>query len=562
MAESTVISRAVGRLRGLMSSRGPAAAGPAIRPTARYLRDASTGILSMRRAVTRDSFVDVREAAERAAALALDFMHNSGWIAGAARQMIVDTIGTELKLNLRPDLSKLGYDEKETSTWARDVEGRFRRWAWNPAECDLAGEATLAEYLDGVMSHYIGYGEGFGVLSFLPLADRKRYGIETGTKVSLVAPHRLPNRTNEIEGLIGGIFRDENGRATHYRFRQRESGLERDHDVAAKDGAGLAQVIHVMDRGDNPGSLRGITPVAPALKVATQYDQAADATLAQLLLQQAFAAVVTSPEPSEQAFQSIQTLADAEAMPPGYPGGATAWLQFVGDLQTDLLDVWGQRVAALKERGVDLSNHARIAHTGPGEDLKFVTANTPGNNYLPFTQHLHREIARCMGVTATSLTMDFNGATYSSVRMEVATIWPIAVRRRERIAAPFAQAVFEAWLDEEIASGRILFKGGYRAFAANRQKVCWAEWRGPSKPTADDYKSAMAQKVRLETGVSSLADECGEDGKDWEETARERARERAIIVDELGLSDPFARMTGGAGPLGAAADGNREPAQP
>jgi len=80
---------------------------PAIRPQARYLRDSSTGILSMRRAVTRDGFVDVREAAGRAAGLAIDFMHNCGWIAGAAKQIIVDTIGTELKLNHRPNLASL-----------------------------------------------------------------------------------------------------------------------------------------------------------------------------------------------------------------------------------------------------------------------------------------------------------------------------------------------------------------------------------------------------------------------------------------------------------------------
>lgn len=165
-----------------------------------------------------------------------------------------------------------------------------------------------------------------------------------------------------------------------------------------------------------------------------------------------------------------------------------------------------------------------------------------------------------MGLTATSLTMDFNGATYSSVRMEVATIWPLAVRRRERIAAPFAQAIFEAWLDEKIANGSIPFKGGYRAFAANRQKACWAEWRGPPKPTADDAKSATAQRLRLENGTSSLSDECSEDGKDWEETARQRARELTFYTD-LGLPNPFERVRGG-GPNGTAAEGNREPAKP
>ena len=85
------------------------------------------------------------KAAERASALALDFMHNSGWIAGAADQIICDTIGTELKLNARPDLSKLGYNDQERAEWCRLVEAEWRRWAWNPKECDLAGKSTMRD---------------------------------------------------------------------------------------------------------------------------------------------------------------------------------------------------------------------------------------------------------------------------------------------------------------------------------------------------------------------------------------------------------------------------------
>ncbi|OYX12928.1 MAG: hypothetical protein B7Z15_09115 [Rhizobiales bacterium 32-66-8] len=313
-----------------------------------------------------------------------------------------------------------------------------------------------------------------------------------------------------------------------------------------------------MDRGANPGAPRGISPMAPIFKVIAQYDQLADATLATALLQTVFAATIKSPEPTEQAMQALQTLADTE-QPAGWEGGADTWSNHVGGIMSDLIDVWGQRIEALKGGGINLADSARIGHLGPGEELMFHTAQTPGNNYQPFTANLKREAARCIGVTATSASMDFNGATYSSVRMETATIWPLAVRRRERVPAPLAQGVMEAWLDEEIASGRIPFKGGYRAFAANRDKVCWSEWQGPAAPTADDYKAAMAAGVRIEKGLSSLSDECALFGRDWEETARQRARERQVVVDELGLPDPFQRMSGGAGPDGAAADGRREP---
>lgn len=531
---------------------------PGPRPTMRYLRDDKSGTLALRRAVSRDARADVWEAGDRAYALAIDFMHNSGWIAGAADQIIVDTIGTELKLNARPDFTGLGYSDKERADWVQTVERAWKRWAWTPSECDLAGKATVAEMADGVMRHYLAGGEGFGVLSYLDQRTRARYGVETGTKVSLVAPHRLPRRTSLFEGLDQGILHDVNGRVIAYRFRRQSDGLDLDEDIAARDGHGLQQVIHVMDRGDNPDSPRGISPMAPILKVIAQSDQLADATLATALLQTIFAATIESPEPSSEAFQAIQTLSDTDA-PTSWPGTDADWQDYVGSIAGDLIDVWGQRIGALKEGGINLADSARIAHLGPEEKLTFHTAQTPGGNYLPFSQNLQREMARRLGIMFESLSMDFSGASYSSVRMGVSTIWPIAVRRRERIAAPFCQGVYEAWLDEQIAMGRIPFKGGYRAFAANRLKVTWAEWQGPAKPSADDYKSALAAKVRMETGVSSLADECAEMGRDADELMITRSNELKRLA-ELGLPSPFERMSGGGGPQGAAAEGNREPA--
>jgi lambda family phage portal protein len=524
-----------------------------VRPQMRYLRGDRSGILNMRRAVTRDAKVDVREAADRAAALAVDFMHNSGWLAGAADQIISDTVGTELKLNARPDLTALGYTPAEQTAWSRKVEEEWRRWAWNPHECDLAGVSTIPEMTDGVIRHFLGYGEAFGVLDYMTVRRRRVHGVETGTKVSLISPHRLPRTTREFEGLEQGIFLDAIGRPIRYRFKRRDGGMDVDADIAARD------VIHVMDRGDNPGSLRGISVMAPILKVLAQYDQLADATLATALMQAIFAATITSPEPSEQAFQAIQTLADTE-MPGGWV--ASEWDALIGTLQADFAEVWAQRFEALKSGGVNLSDSARVAHLGPGEELHFKTAATPGSQYIPFSQNLQREMARRLGVTFESFTGDHSSATYSSVRMGISSIWPIVTRRRERVAAPFVQSIYETWLEESIAEGRIELRGGYQAYLANKQRVVWAEWRGPEQPSADPYKDALANKVGLETGGTTLQRIYAAKGLDWEEEVEQAGREIAKL-GEIGMTVPHGRATGGngAGPDGAAAEGGREPAR-
>jgi lambda family phage portal protein len=510
------------------------AAPPTVRRTrAQYLRDNSSGILTMRRAVTRDGSDSVRVAAERASALAWDFIHNSGWIAGAVDQIITDTIGDELKLSARPLLAKLGWSAEEITAWARLVEQEWYLHVWRPQEYSLNGTRTLAEDLDGVIRYYLAGGEAVGVVDYMPIGLRKKYGIKTGTKVSLIAPHRLKRETNENVGLDQGIFHDENGRPIKYRMIGRRLGMDFDVDVPAWSGA-LRRVVHVMDRGDNPDSVRGISVLAPVLKVAAQYDQLADATLTTALLQTAFAATIKSPEPSIEAFQAIQELEDDDP-----------------ELADDLMGVWTNRIDALKENGISMSDHGKINHLGPGEEFHMHTAATPGSQYIPFSQNLQREMARRLGVTFESFAMDHSNANYSSVRMAMSSVWPIVTRRRERIAAPFCQAIYESWLDEKIGTGAIPFKDGYAAFAANRELVCNAEWPGPAQPVADDYKATMAAAKRIELGLSATEDEASLMGRDASVT-REKIAAEIIDMEAKRIPSPYGRSVGGGGPLGAA----------
>ncbi|MCO5734118.1 phage portal protein [Rhizobium sp. SSA_523] len=524
------------------------------KPVARYLRSDRAGVLAMRKATMRDGHRDVREAAERAAALAIDFMHNSGWIAGAVTQVLCDTIGEELKLSCRAKLKKLGYSDKQAREWRSLVEEEWRKWAWNPKECDLAGKATIAEMADAVLRSFLGTGEAFGILDFMEARERRRYGLSTGIKVSLVASHRCPRITREAEGLDDGVFHDLNGRAMAYRFKVRTRGVESERDVDAAD------VIHVMDRGENVNSPRGISPIAPALKVLSQADQLADFTLAKALLQTVFAATINSPEPSEDAFKSLQTLEEIE-QPEGWKDEESgSWTDFIGGLQQDLMDVWSMRVDALKEKGISMSDPARVNHLGPGETFTLHTTSTPNSDYLEFFRNLLREIARCIGVTYESLSMDHTDASYSSVLMSVASIWPIVLRRRNRIMIPFLQSIFERWLEEMIETGKIRIRGGVQAFRRFREDIFQAEWHGPGAPSADNYKAAMADKIELELGISSFFDICAKRGKNGQEQIDQLSREKKMFED-AGVPHPFGRTQGGGGPQGAAMEGNREPAK-
>ena len=124
--------------------------------------------------------------------------------------------------------------------------------------------------------------------------------------------------------------------------------------------------------------------------------------------------------------------------------------------------------------------------------------------------------------------------------METASVWPIARRRTDRIAAPHVLVPYASWVDERIETGATPFKGGIEAYRANREAVLWALCTGPSKPTADDLKKAKASSERIVNGTGTLEVEIGEDGGDPEEVFESRLFWHKRYID-AGMKSPFER---------------------
>lgn len=518
-----MIGSLLGKMRSVLA---PSAAVDVPRAKAGYLRDTRSGVINSRPAALREHRDDIWRAWDRTAALSMDLIQNSGRLKGACDQIIADTVGSELTLNPQPDLAALGYNDAERREWISLVKKRWKQWAWSPAECDLRGTLTIPQMADIGIRWWIAYGESIAVLSHMDVGLQRRYGIGTSTKISMVPPPRLVRDTRELDRLFQGVFQDENGRPTSYRFRYRENGLPVTRDLAARDANGMQLVLHAFDAGDAT-DVRGISLLAPTFRRYIQHEMLDDATLQTFILQTLYAVTLTSEAPSASAFEALEALKEYA------PDSASG---FVEDFARYLE---AQMDAASKSR-INVSADPTVSHLAPGEALEFKQASVPGGEYLPFADSLSRDTARALGITFGGLTMNYSDATYSSVRMETSSLWPVVMRRRERIAAPHYQFPYENWLDEQIFTNKIPFKGGYEAFAANRDRVCWAAWQGPAKPTADDLKSAKASSERIVNGTTSLARECAEDGKDPDEVYEERLQEhRRYIAD--GMPSPYER---------------------
>jgi len=306
-----------------------------------------------------------------------------------------------------------------------------------------------------------------------------------------------------------------------YRFRFTQPIVDPGEvvEIAARDAFNRPRIRHCFE-GDI-SQMRGISPFTPVLEVLKQYDQLSGATLTAATIQAIFAATITSPSPTQDVLAAIQSSDEqssgSDPNIDSYLGATSEWYQ---------------------NAKIDLGGAGRMAHLFPGEKMEFLRSETPNGNYEPFARFLLRETAACAGFTAEDVTGDYNGATYSSIRMSTTTNWPIQMWRREHIVAPFYQAAFECWLEEDIERGLIDFPGGIDGFLVQRRAACNADWRGPPKPQADDLKFANATKVMRDMGVISDEQICAEMGHDWEDVLEQRAREKAAR-QKLGLIEPI-----------------------
>ena len=512
------------RIAGFL--RGQDSGAPAKRPSTGYMRGGRGVTFTGWRPALRDTQDEIGEAWDSAAARAVDAIQNSGWLAGAVEQAVANTVGTGLRLRPMPENETFGMTNTEAHEWRRRVEQRFELWARNPQECDIEGLRTFGQMQAAAFRSWLATGEILGELTV-----RRRPWNRYATKLRVLPPHRLSRKSDTMQKLVNGVYLDGDGMPIAYRAIRKDPMMgEIEYDVRARDRLGRPRVVHIFD--GQPGTYRGIGPLTPALQVAKQFDQLADATLTAAIVQTLFAATITSDEPTEEVLEGMLTPQERARMLSEGVTPVEAYLDMVA----------GFYDSATLNVGIN----GRIAHLFPGQEMKFHTSEQKASDYKEFSQQLLRELARCLGLTYESATGDNQGATYSSLQAATSEIFEITKIRRRNVVAPFCQPAYEAWLEEEIARGDISFPGGLDGFLSNRTAACRADWRGSPRPHADNLKQAKAHEVWKRLGVMSDEMIASELGVDIEDVYEQRAQEIAMRAI-YGLPEPTAMGATGGG---------------
>lgn len=159
----------------------------------------------------------------------------------------------------------------------------------------------------------------------------------------------------------------------------------------------------------------------------------------------------------------------------------------------------------------EVTNEATIRQPGShlignlrrGDKIQYLKDTSPTAQYDKFVESFFASICASTG-WAIELVLKKFGNNYSASRGTLLLCWRTAEIERDEEITDFCNPVYEAWLSEEIATGRIQCPGWSDKYI----RAAWlnATWAGVPMPNIDPLKTAMADEKYVELGAQDLDD--------------------------------------------------------
>ena len=137
----------------------------------------------------------------------------------------------------------------------------------------------------------------------------------------------------------------------------------------------------------------------------------------------------------------------------------------------------------------------------PGEDIVFANPTRPSTGFDVFVRALCEQVGACLEIPADLLMMSFQ-SSYSASRAALLEAWKGFRMRRDWITDDFCRPVYEIWMTEAVARGRISAPG-FLTDPIIRQAYLGSEWIGPSQGQLDPTKEVTAAMVAIQNGLST-----------------------------------------------------------
>lgn len=421
-----------------------------------------------------------------------DQMRNAPVSLGALNQAVSAVVGTGLSHSAAIDAEFLGLTQSEADAWQSDVNRRFKAWS-ESADCDVARQMNFYGLQKLFFRSWLESGDAFVLTPMVPRAGGPaRLALQVIEADRVCTPISLKASDNVQDGVeLDAITREA---VAYYVARKHPgdavAGNTWDRVAARGSSTGRRNVLHGFE-ALRPGQVRGVPWIAPILEPLKQLGRWTDAELNAAVVSGIFSVFVKM---DPDAFQSLYD-EDAQG---AIVDQASKWS---GEMES------GKAINLL-----------------PGESIEAPPPGRPNPAFDPFWQAMVRQIGMALELPFEVLVMHFQ-SSYSAARGALLMAWRFFRARRNLLATALCQPVYELWLTEEVAAGRIRAPG-LLASDVHRAAWCAGVWTGDGPGSIDPEKEVKAAAARVELGISTKqAESILHDGVDWELKHRQRVKE-------------------------------------
>ena len=177
----------------------------------------------------------------------------------------------------------------------------------------------------------------------------------------------------------------------------------------------------------------------------------------------------------------------------------------------------------------------------PGEKLEILDSNRPNPNLADYLHDQFRRMAGGIGVSGSSLTLNYKG-TYSAQRQELVEKYGGYAMLGEQFVARVVRPIWKAFVQAAVLSGRLRLPSGW-----NVEQASAAVFIRPQMPWIDPLKEVLAMGERVDRGWMAPQQAVLLSGNDPEEVRRleqdwaAQQEPRATAPDESRTARPDAR---------------------
>lgn len=432
-------------------------------------------------------------------------------------------VGTGLNLHSTIDRDLLKLSPEAAKEWQRNTERQWRLWADNKESCDAIGMNTFAGLQQLAVTNWLPNGDIFGLFqrdfrtSRMNPFSLRIHMIEADrvcTPYNLMAVPR-GGRTDGVakngNRIYDGVEVDKHGKAVaiyicsiypNQTLRDvKDITWQRVELRSARTG--LLNYVHIIDT-ERPDQYRGVSYLAPVIEPMLNITRYTQSEVIGAMIQSWFTAWIKT-----------------ETNPADFPLAEASY----GD-DDDPNNPPDREIS--KNSNEYEMGPGNVLHLGKDEDVKFGSPSIPTPGFDTFVKVLCKEIGAALNIPYDVLLKEFN-ASYSASRAALMEAWEAFRMRRAWLVERFCQPVYETWLAEAVALGRVNAPGFFTD-PIIRAAWCKAEWLGPVQGQLDPTKEVKADILAVAHGFKTheqVTREYG--GGDWNENVERLKEENAAL---------------------------------